>query len=126
MRENIHVEVRVAMVLARLGCENLLQMYGEVYSIVESTTSIIVGEFCVAIQKHLKPLVICKLTRYKIKEITIAFECLHGIPYILGAINNNHVLIIAPKLDPKPKLRNRVMKVKFLPDKLIGDVVYLM
>jgi ABC-type Na+ transport system ATPase subunit NatA len=42
MRENIHVEAREAMVLARLGCENSLQMYAEVYGIVESTTSIIV------------------------------------------------------------------------------------
>jgi hypothetical protein len=45
--------------------------------------------------------VIPKLTRNKIKEITIGFECLHGSPYILGAINGNYVPIITPKVDPK-------------------------
>ncbi len=44
---------------------------------------------------------ILKLTRNKIKESTTSFECLHGIPYILGAIGGSHVPIIAPKVDPK-------------------------
>jgi hypothetical protein len=66
------------------------------------------------------------LTRNKIKEITIGFECLHGIPYIIGAIDNSHVPIIAPKVDPKSELKNRMMKDNFLPNKLIGDVIYLM
>jgi hypothetical protein len=125
-------------------------------------------EFCVAIRKHLKPLVIPKLTRNKIEEITFFFECLHGIPYILGAINGSHVPIITPKVDPKSyyyhkgfyskliqgivdakcsfwimtmggqvifmiglfsnktKLENQVMKDKFSPYKLIGDVAYPM
>jgi hypothetical protein len=60
-----------------------------------------VREFCVAIKNHLKPLVIPKLTINKIKEITIGFECLHGTPNILGAIDGNHVPIITPKVDPK-------------------------
>ncbi len=100
MRESILVEARVTMVLARLGNGNSLQMCGEVYGIAEST-SIIMREFCVAIRKHLKPLVIPKLIRNKIKEITIGFECLHGIPYILGAKDGSHVPIITPKVDPK-------------------------
>ncbi len=95
------MEARVAMVLARLGNGNSLQMCGEVYGIAESTTSIIMREFCVTIRKHLKPLVIPKLTRNKIKEITIGVECLHGILYILGAIDGSHVPIITPKVDPK-------------------------
>jgi len=80
MRESIHVDVRVVMAIARLGSGNSLQMCGEVYGIVESMTSIIVREFYVAIQKHLKPVVLPKLTKNKIKKITIGFECLHGIP----------------------------------------------
>jgi hypothetical protein len=39
--------------------------------------------------------VISKLVKNKIKEITIGFEYLQGIPYILGAIDGNHVPIIA-------------------------------
>jgi hypothetical protein len=45
--------------------------------------------------------VIHKLTRKKIKEITIGFESLHGIPYILGAIHGNHIPIVAFNVDPK-------------------------
>jgi hypothetical protein len=63
--------------------------------------SITMREFCVTIRKHLKLLVTPKLTRNKIKEITISFESLHGIPYILGAIDSSHVPIIAPKVNPK-------------------------
>jgi len=84
-----------------LGSGNSLQMCGVFYGIVKSTTSIIMREFFVTIRKHLKAFVIPKLIRNKIKEITIGFECLHGNPYILGAINGNYVPIITPKVDPK-------------------------
>jgi hypothetical protein len=49
MKENILVETRITMVFAKLGSGNSLQMCGEFYGIVKSTTSIIVREFCVAI-----------------------------------------------------------------------------
>jgi len=101
MRESIPMKVIIAMTLTKLGSGNILQMCGEVYGIAESMASIIVREFCVAIKKHLKPLVISKLTKNKIKEITTSFDCLCEIPYILGAINGSHVPIIAPKVDPK-------------------------
>jgi hypothetical protein len=76
-------------------------MCGEIYGITESSTSIIAKELCLASRKHLKPLVIPKLIKNKIKQITISFESLHGIPYIIGAINGNHIPIVAPKIDPK-------------------------
>ena len=33
------------------------------------------------------------------KQITLEFESLHGIPYILGAIDGSHIPIIAPSID---------------------------
>ncbi len=43
-----------------------------------------------------------KLIRKKIKKLpSVGFECLHGIPYILGVIDGSHVLIIALKVGPK-------------------------
>jgi hypothetical protein len=95
------MKVIVTMILTKLGSGNSLQICGEVYGIAESMASIILREFCVANRKHLKPLVIPKLTKNKIKEITTCFECLYKIPYILGAINGGHVPIIAPSVDPK-------------------------
>ncbi len=44
---------------------------------------------------------ILKLLRDKIKEITIGFESLHGIPYILGAIVDSQIPIVAPKVNSK-------------------------
>ncbi len=77
-------------------------MCGKFYGIIKSTTSNLMKEFYSTIGKHLKPLVINKLIKNKIKKITIGFESLHGIPYILGAINGGHIPIVAPKVDPKP------------------------
>ncbi len=51
--------------------------------------------------KHLKPLVILKLIKDKIKEITTSFESLYEISYILNIINGGHISILAPKVDPK-------------------------
>jgi hypothetical protein len=76
-------------------------MCGKVHDIEKNTRSIVVKEFYLAIRNQLKPLVIPKLTRDKIKEIIVGFENLHGIPYILGAIDGNHIPIVAPKVDPK-------------------------
>ncbi len=66
-------------------------------------------EFCSTIRKHLKPLLILKLTKDKIKEITISFENLHGIPYILGVINGTHNPIVALKVDPKSYYHQKVL-----------------
>jgi hypothetical protein len=76
-------------------------MCGKVAEIVKNTTSIIMKEFCSTIRKHLKPLVIPKLTKDIIKEIIFGFESVHGIPYILGSIDGNHIPIVARKVDPK-------------------------
>jgi hypothetical protein len=73
----------------------------EIYGIIENSTSIIVEELCLTTIKHFKPLVIPKLIKSKIKQITIGFESLHGIPYTIGAINGNSIPIITPKVDPK-------------------------
>jgi hypothetical protein len=51
-KKNIHVETRIAMVLTRLGGEMFSQMYGNVYGIAKSTTSIIMREFYSTIKNH--------------------------------------------------------------------------
>jgi hypothetical protein len=89
------------MVFAQLSSGTSLQMCGKVYGIATSTTLIIVRELCSTIRKHLKPLVIPKLIKNMIKKITISFESLHGIPYILNAIDGNQIPIVAPKVDLK-------------------------
>jgi hypothetical protein len=53
---------------------NSLQMFGEVYDIAKSMASIIVREFFVAIKKHLKSLVIPKLTKNKSKKLPLVLN----------------------------------------------------
>ena len=72
----------------------------ETYGIHESTASIIVREFCAAIEKHLKPMVIEKQTVTTLRRISAEFEVLRDIPYIIGAVDGSHIPIIAPPLDP--------------------------
>jgi hypothetical protein len=87
--------------LAYLGSGNSLMSCGEPFGIPNSTTSIIIREFCHAVKVHLMPLVIPKLTLFRIAKISVDFESLHGIPLELGAIDGNHIPIIVPKVDPK-------------------------
>jgi hypothetical protein len=100
LRESISLETRVAISLFRLSIGNTLQICGEVYGISRSSTSIIVREFCATIKKHLKPLVIRKQTESSLRAMAAEFEKLHGIPYIISAVDGSHISIIAPPIDP--------------------------
>jgi len=72
-------------------------MCGEFYGIAKNITSIIMREFSLAIRKPLK--MISKLIKDKIKKITVGLVSLHGIPYILSAIDGNYISIVTPKVD---------------------------
>jgi hypothetical protein len=74
---------------------------GEPFGILNSTTSIIVREFCHVVKVHWMPLVISILTSPRIAKISADFESLHGIPLVFGAIEESRISIIAPKVNPK-------------------------
>ena len=99
-RETISLETRVALSIVRLATGSTLQMCGELYGVHKSTASRIVREFCIAVRKHLKPLVIRKQTEETLRKIAADFEELHHIPYVMGAVDGSHIPIIAPKVDP--------------------------
>jgi hypothetical protein len=99
MELGIDVETQVAVTLSRLSTGNTLRMYGEMYDLAESTTSIIVRKCCEAIKVLVKPLVFSKLTKERIQIIASDFEKVRGIPYIIGVVDGNHVPIIAPNID---------------------------
>jgi hypothetical protein len=68
MQDWIHVEKRVALFFAQLGCGNNLMNYGEPFGIQDSTAFIIVREFCHVEKVHLMLLVIPKLISSKIEK----------------------------------------------------------
>jgi hypothetical protein len=55
------------VVLAYLCSENSLQMVGEVYGILESTTLIIIQELCQVVYKCLEPLVFIKTHSFEVQ-----------------------------------------------------------
>ena len=75
-------------------------MIVDLFGLGESTTSIIVRECCEAIRIFLKPLVFKNPILVWMKKIVVEFEALHRIPLIIGAIDGNHIPIIAPIHDP--------------------------
>ena len=99
-RASIPLRNWVALSLNRLSSGNSLRGCAETYGIHESTASIIVRDFCAAIEKHLKPLVIEKQSRATLSRIAAEFEELRGLPYVIGAVDGSHIPIIAPPIDP--------------------------
>jgi hypothetical protein len=78
---------------------NTLHTLADLYGISKSSASIIVREVCEGIKSVLRLLVFPKPTLSRMKKIALEFESLHGILYILGAIDGSHIPIIAPSVD---------------------------
>ena len=72
-----------------------LHTLADSYDISKSSVSIIMKEVCEGIKSVLRPLVFPKPTLSRMKQITLEFESLHGILYILEAIDGSHISIIA-------------------------------
>jgi hypothetical protein len=94
-RRPISVEERVAMSLARLGTGDGLRMVGEVYGVAEYTISGIVKEFCKMVRLHLQKIFIQTPNENRLGILAKDFERLHNIPYIIGAIDSSHILVLA-------------------------------
>jgi hypothetical protein len=95
-RNSITVERRVAMSLVRLGSGNGLQIVGDLFGVAKSTVSKIVRDFCRMVRLHLQKKFVTFPSEYKFRELAKDFEALHGIPYVVGAIDGSHIPIIAP------------------------------
>ncbi|CAM6129021.1 unnamed protein product [Calypogeia fissa] len=93
---------RVALALNRLATGNYLLGCADLYGVSEGLASIIVCDFCRAILKFIRPLVVPRLTKAALPRIAAKFEEKHGIPFIMGAIDGSHIPIIAPRGDPGP------------------------
>ena len=99
LRVCISIECRIALTLHRLSTGDTLHTLADLYGSLKSSASIIVREICEGFKSVLRPLVFSKPTLSRMKQIALEFECLHEIPYILGAIDGSHIPIIAPSID---------------------------
>jgi len=74
-------------------------MIGDLFWVGLSITFIIVKGCCEAIKIYLRPLVFKKQTLILMKQIAKGFEALHGILFILRAIDSSYIPIQAPSHD---------------------------
>ena len=83
------------MSLQRPRTKNTLCTVGEVYGVAKSTILKIIRNFCRLIRVHLQGTFVqfSSPTRFRISAQE--FEALHGIPYIIGAIDGSHIPILA-------------------------------
>ena len=96
MRNAISVETRIAISLSRLGTGNGQLLIGDLYGVAESTVSIIVREFCKAVRQHLQRILVQMPSESQFRVLAKEFEALHGIPYVVGAIDGLHIHVLAP------------------------------
>ena len=98
-RPCIPIGVNILIILHQLGFGDSLHTLANLYDISRPSTSIIIKNTCKGIKKVLGPLVFQRPTLGKMKQITAEFESLHETSYILGAINNSRIPIIAPNIE---------------------------
>jgi hypothetical protein len=84
MQDCIPVEKHIALYHVCLSSGNSLMSCGEPFGILDSTTFIIVREFCHAVKVHLMPLVILKLTSSKIAKLVLILRvCIEFFLYLV-------------------------------------------
>ena len=90
-RVSVPVQERIAISLHRLGSGDGLQTIGDLYGVHKNTLYIIVREFCRAVRKYLQPIFVQTPSESQFRGLASKFEKLHGIPYIIGAIDGSHI-----------------------------------
>ena len=94
-RVTVPVQEMIAMSLHRLGSGDGLQTIGDLYGVHKNTLSIIVREFCRAMRKYLQPVFVQTPSESQFRVLASKFEELYGIPYIIGAIDESHISVLA-------------------------------
>ena len=82
--------------LTRIGSGNEQLFIGDLYGVVECTFSKIVREFCRAIRQHLQQIFVQMPSELQFRILAREFKALHGIPYIMSAIDGSHILVLVP------------------------------
>jgi hypothetical protein len=98
LREPLPVELKVAAVLYKLAHGTTNSVISDMFGIGACTVSNILREFVTAVLAILKPTYVRWPTiRAELKKLADGFECLRGIPRVVGAIDGSHIPIIAPR-----------------------------
>ena len=96
MRNAIYVETRIAISLSRLGTDNGQLLIGNLYGVVESMVLIIIRKFYKAVRQHLQRILVQIPSESQFRLLAKEFEVLHGISYVVDAINGSYIPVLAP------------------------------
>ena len=96
-RKAISVETRVAIAITRLASGSPLYIIADSFRVGVSSVHGIVLEFCQALKETCRDVFIRWPSPSQMLAISENFEALHGIPYVVGAIDGSHIPIIAPE-----------------------------
>ena len=98
MHDPIHVETKIAIAALRLATGDYMQLVANKYRVEFLSNRKIVAEFISATKQILLPTFIkCPLNSMMQKYVA-KFKSLHNILYVVGAIDELHIPIIAPTL----------------------------
>ena len=96
-RRAISVETKVAIAITRLASGSPLYIIVDSFRVGVSSVHGIVLEFCQALKETCRDVFIRWPSPSQMQAISENFEALHGIPYVVGAIDGSHIPIIAPE-----------------------------
>jgi hypothetical protein len=98
MRTAIPVQIKVAVSVSRLATGNSMQSIADLYKIGLSTAQVAVRQFCSAVKTILLRKFIQWPSIAVMAKYAEDFEGLHGIPYVVGAVDGSHIPVVAPRL----------------------------
>ena len=96
-RTAITVETRVAIAITRLASVFPLYIIADSFRVGVSSVHRIVLESCQALKAICKDVFIRWPSPSQMQAISENFKALHGILFVVGAINGSHIPIVAPK-----------------------------
>ena len=98
MRLAVPVQVKVAVSITRLATGNSMQCIADLYKIGLSTSQLAVSQFTRAVKSVLLKTYIRWPTVSVMEKFAEEFQDIHGIPYVVGAVDGSHIPIVAPRL----------------------------
>jgi hypothetical protein len=98
MRSAIPVQVKVAVAISRLATGNSMQGIADLYKIGLSSSQLAVSQFCGAIKSMLLRKFIRWPSTAVMDKFADEFQGIHGIPYVVGAVDGSHIPIVSPRL----------------------------
>ena len=97
MRLPIPVQVKVTVTISILATNNFMQIITDLYRIGLSTSKLTVTLFVGRIKSIILKKFIWWSSTSIMEKFASEFKNMHGIPYVVGAVDRSHIPIVAPR-----------------------------